>query len=48
VDEVVDCLERVFADRTDALARARIAADMMSQLTWKRTAEELKALLLGL
>lgn len=46
-DEVVETLERVFADRTDARRRGRLAAEAMANLTWKHTAERLKRLVLA-
>lgn len=46
VDEVVENLERVFADRRDARRRAERGAQMMANLTWARTAERLKELML--
>jgi glycosyltransferase involved in cell wall biosynthesis len=46
VAEVVDTLERVFTDRAAAQRRGRLAADNMARLTWKRTAERLKDLVL--
>jgi glycosyltransferase involved in cell wall biosynthesis len=44
VDEVVETLERVFADRSDARRRGQCAAASMAKLTWAQTAERLKAL----
>ena len=46
VEEVVESLERVFVDRTDAWRRGRRAAERMAQLTWQRTADRLKGLIL--
>jgi len=46
VEEVVETLQRVFADRTDARRRGRLAAETMTRLTWKRTADRLKGLIL--
>jgi glycosyltransferase involved in cell wall biosynthesis len=47
VEEVVENLERVFADRVDAQRRGMRAAASMAKLTWKQTAEQLKMLLLN-
>jgi glycosyltransferase involved in cell wall biosynthesis len=47
VEEVVEMLELVFADRTGARHRGRLAADGMTRLTWKHTAERLKGLIFG-
>jgi glycosyltransferase involved in cell wall biosynthesis len=46
VEEVVECLERVFEDRAGADLRGRRASDMMSKLTWACTAGKLKRLIL--
>jgi glycosyltransferase involved in cell wall biosynthesis len=46
VTEVVDTLERVFGDRTEARRRGRLAAESMTKLTWKHTADRLKGLVL--
>ena len=46
VAEVVEALELVFADREGARRRGQLAADSMTRLTWKQTAERLKGLLL--
>ena len=46
VDEVVESLERVFADRTEAMHRGHRAAECMARLTWARTADRLKGLIL--
>lgn len=47
VDEVVETLERVFQDRSEARHRGRRGAETMARLTWKHTAERLKGLILG-
>jgi glycosyltransferase involved in cell wall biosynthesis len=46
VAEVVETLERVFADRTEARRRGRFAAESMTKLTWKHTADRLKGFIL--
>jgi glycosyltransferase involved in cell wall biosynthesis len=46
VDEVVEMLEQVYADRPEALRRGRRAAESMAGLTWKHTAARLKSLIL--
>jgi glycosyltransferase involved in cell wall biosynthesis len=46
VEEVVETLERVFADRPAAQRRGRLAAATMQSLTWKATADRLKGLIL--
>jgi glycosyltransferase involved in cell wall biosynthesis len=47
VEEVVENLEQVFADQPAARHRGRLAAESMVNLTWKRTAERLKGLILN-
>jgi glycosyltransferase involved in cell wall biosynthesis len=47
VDEVIECLERAFTDRSDAQHRGRIGAETMARLTWAHTAERMKGLILG-
>jgi glycosyltransferase involved in cell wall biosynthesis len=46
VDEVIACLERVFARRSEALRRGQLAAETMTRLTWRHTAERMKRLVL--
>lgn len=46
VDEVVARLEAAYADRDDARARGLRGAATLARLTWRRTAEELKAVVL--
>jgi glycosyltransferase involved in cell wall biosynthesis len=46
VEELVETMERVFADRVDARRRGQRAADSMTRLTWKHTADRLKGLIL--
>jgi len=47
VDELVDALERVFADRTAARERGRRAAEKLAGLTWARTAAQMKQAVLA-
>jgi glycosyltransferase involved in cell wall biosynthesis len=47
VEELVETMELVFADREAARRRGRLAADSMTRLTWKHTADRLKGLILG-
>jgi glycosyltransferase involved in cell wall biosynthesis len=46
VEELVETLEAVFADRTEARRRGHRAAATMAKLTWQRTANQLKSLVL--
>lgn len=46
VDEIVDALERVYADRATARRRAAAGAGFMAGLTWRRYAGELAGRLL--
>jgi glycosyltransferase involved in cell wall biosynthesis len=46
VADVVDALEQVFADPAGARRCGQLAADGMTRLTWKQTAERLKGLIL--
>jgi glycosyltransferase involved in cell wall biosynthesis len=46
VEEVIECLERVFEDRADALRRGRAGAETMTRLTWAHTADRMKQLIL--
>jgi len=46
VVELVDALELVFADREGARRRGQRAANSMTHLTWKQTAQRLKGLIL--
>jgi glycosyltransferase involved in cell wall biosynthesis len=46
VDELIETLETVFADRLKARRRGQRAAESMAKLTWKQTAERLKGLVL--
>jgi glycosyltransferase involved in cell wall biosynthesis len=46
VGEVVDALERAFADRDEARRRGGAGAATLSRLTWARTAAEMKRLVL--
>jgi hypothetical protein len=48
VYEVVETLEQVFTNRTEARRRGRRAAEGMANLTWRHTAERLKHLILDL
>ncbi len=47
VDEVVERLEQVFADRTEAERCGRRAAAMMKRFTWAETARQMKDVVLG-
>jgi len=47
VDEIVDTLERIHADRSGARRRAEQGARFMSGLTWARMAAELKKIIGG-
>ncbi len=46
VEEVVEQLERVFIDRSNARRRGQLAAESMARLTWRHTADRLKRLIL--
>ncbi len=46
VAEVVENLERAYADRADARRRGARAAARMTELTWRHTADRLKGLIL--
>jgi hypothetical protein len=46
VEELVETMELVFADRVEARRRGRLAAESMTRLTWKHTADRLKGLIL--
>jgi glycosyltransferase involved in cell wall biosynthesis len=46
VEEVVETLETVFADRAEARRRGQRGAATMAKLTWQQTADQLKALVL--
>ena len=47
VDEVVERLEQVYADRTETSRRGRRAAAMMQRLTWAETARQMKDVVLS-
>jgi glycosyltransferase involved in cell wall biosynthesis len=47
VDEVVERLEQIFADRAAARQRGMRAAAMMQRLTWAETARQMKDVALG-
>jgi glycosyltransferase involved in cell wall biosynthesis len=47
VDELVDCLERVFADRAIARARGRQAARRLTDWSWAHTAAGMKQVVLA-
>jgi glycosyltransferase involved in cell wall biosynthesis len=47
VDELVECLERVFADRAGARARGRQAARRLTDLSWAHTAVGIKQVVLS-
>jgi hypothetical protein len=47
VDEVVENLKLVFANRSDARHSGRLAPETMAKLTWKQTAKQLKSLILN-
>jgi glycosyltransferase involved in cell wall biosynthesis len=47
VDEVVERLEQIFADREVAKQRGMCAAAMMQRLTWAETARQMKDVVLG-
>lgn len=42
VDEIVDTLERVYADKVEARRRGMLGAEMLAKLTWARTAQAMK------
>ena len=44
LEEIDACLERVFADRAEATRRGGAAAAMLANLSWTRTAAQVKAL----
>lgn len=46
VDEVVEALERVYANREEARLRGMRGAATLSRFTWERTAREMKAVVL--
>jgi glycosyltransferase involved in cell wall biosynthesis len=46
VEEVIECLERVFADRSVARHRGQMGAATMARLNWAHTAERMKELIL--
>ncbi|THD59051.1 glycosyltransferase family 4 protein [Phenylobacterium sp.] len=47
VEEVLEQLERVYAHRAEALRRGRLGAVAMRQLTWARTAAQMKEIVLA-
>ena len=47
VDEIVERLEQVYADRAEASRRGRRAATLMKRLIWSKTAKQLKDVVLG-
>ena len=47
LDEVVDALERVYADRAEARARGLRGAAFIGQYSWARTAAEMKDIVLA-
>jgi glycosyltransferase involved in cell wall biosynthesis len=47
VDEIVACLDRVYADRGEAQRRGRNAAAMMAALSWAETARRMKDVVLS-
>lgn len=48
VDEIVEALERAYADRADARARGTAGAAKLAGFTWSRTADAMKRIVLGL
>jgi glycosyltransferase involved in cell wall biosynthesis len=48
VDEIVEALERIYLDREEARRRGARGAATLSALTWAKTAEQMKALALGM
>jgi glycosyltransferase involved in cell wall biosynthesis len=46
VDEIVETLERIYVDRDAARRRGQRGAEMLAGLTWARTAERMKELVL--
>jgi glycosyltransferase involved in cell wall biosynthesis len=46
VEEVVECLERVFTDRAEAARRGRRGAATIGKLTWAETARQMKQVVL--
>jgi glycosyltransferase involved in cell wall biosynthesis len=48
ISELADALEQAFGDRRDAIRRGRNGAATMTQMTWARTADQIKALILDM
>jgi glycosyltransferase involved in cell wall biosynthesis len=47
VEEIVEILEHIYADPADAKRRGQKGAEMLAGLTWARTAEQMKELVLA-
>jgi glycosyltransferase involved in cell wall biosynthesis len=47
IDEIVERLEQVFFDRAEAKRRGRQAAERLAQLTWQKTAQGIKDIVMN-